>query len=59
MELMWGMQRHMHMLVNREKSELLKEDLVPVSQGLQMFLSRYGFHVKPEMVSLQLQMFLL
>ena len=39
MEVMWGMQRHMHRLVPMEKSELPKEDRVPMSQGLQMLLS--------------------
>jgi len=43
---------HMHRLVPMEKSELPKEDRVPMSQGLQMLLSRHGFHVKPKMVSL-------
>ena len=52
MDVMWGMQRHMHRLVPMEKSELPKEDRVPMSQGLQMLLSRHGFHVKPKMVSL-------
>jgi len=52
MEVMWGMQHHMHRLVPMEKSELPKEDRVPMSQGLQMLLSRHGFHVKPKMVSL-------
>ena len=52
MEVMWGMQRLMHRLVPWEKSELPKEDRVPMSQGLQMLLSHHGFHVKPEMVSL-------
>ncbi|CAO2208521.1 unnamed protein product, partial [Urochloa humidicola] len=51
MELMWGMQRLMQRLVGREKSKLPKEDRVPMSQGLQMLLSRHGFHVKPEMVN--------
>ncbi|CAN6245403.1 unnamed protein product [Urochloa humidicola] len=51
MELMWGMQRLMHTFVGMEKSELAKEDRVPMSQGLQMLLSRHGFHVKPEMVN--------
>ncbi|CAL4949012.1 unnamed protein product [Urochloa decumbens] len=51
MELMWGMQRLMHRLVGREKLELPKEDRAPMSQGLQIVLSRHGFHVKPEMVT--------
>ncbi|CAL4886962.1 unnamed protein product [Urochloa decumbens] len=54
MELMWGMQRHMHRLVRKEKLELPKEDRVLMSQGLQMLLSRYGFHIEPEMVNDQI-----
>ncbi|XP_039774050.1 uncharacterized protein LOC120641839 isoform X2 [Panicum virgatum] len=50
-DVMWGMQRHMHRLVPMEKSELPKEDRVPMSQGLQMLLSRHGFHVKPKMIN--------
>jgi len=42
---------HMHRLVPMEKSELPKEDRVPMSQGLQMLLSRHGFHVKPKMIN--------
>ena len=48
---MWGMQHLMHRLVPGEKSELPKEDRVPMSEGLKMFLSGYGYNVKPEMVS--------
>jgi hypothetical protein len=58
-ELMWGMKRLMRSLVRREKSELPKEDCLPMSQGLQMLLSRYGFDVEPEMVSLPAAMLLL
>ncbi|KAM0880405.1 hypothetical protein ACQ4PT_033592 [Festuca glaucescens] len=54
MELMWGMKRLMRSLVRSEKSELHKEDRLPMSQGLQMLLSRYGFHVEPEMVNEQI-----
>nr|XP_051221578.1 uncharacterized protein LOC127339807 [Lolium perenne] len=54
MELMWGMKRLMRSLVRKEKSELPKEDRVPMSQGLQMLLSRYGFDVEPEMVNEQI-----
>lgn len=54
MEVMWGMQRLMPSLVRREKSELPKEDHIPMSQGLQMPLSLYGFDVKPEMVNEQI-----
>ncbi|CAO2039460.1 unnamed protein product [Urochloa humidicola] len=54
MELMWGMQRHMHRLVHKEKLELPKEDRVLMSQGLQMLLSRYDIHIEPEMVNEQI-----
>ncbi|KAM0829799.1 hypothetical protein ACQ4PT_066646 [Festuca glaucescens] len=54
MELMWGMKRLMRSLVRREKSELPKEDRLPMSQGLQMLLNRYGFDVEPEMVNEQI-----
>uniref|UniRef100_A0ACD5XBJ2 Uncharacterized protein n=1 Tax=Avena sativa TaxID=4498 RepID=A0ACD5XBJ2_AVESA len=51
MELMWGLQNCMESLVPSEKSRLTKEDLLPVSQGLQTVLSRYGYNdVKPEML---------
>lgn len=51
MEVMWGMKRFMSKFVPAEESKLPKEDSLPMSQGLLMFLSRYGFDVKPEMVS--------
>jgi len=41
----------MHTLVPLEKAEVAKVDRFPMSQGLKMFLSRYGFDVEPEMVS--------
>nr|XP_040258868.1 uncharacterized protein LOC120976107 [Aegilops tauschii subsp. strangulata] len=52
MEVMWGVKHIMHSLVPMEKSELTKEERLPMSQGLIMFLNRKGFDVKPEMVSL-------
>uniref|UniRef100_A0ACD5W2L3 Uncharacterized protein n=1 Tax=Avena sativa TaxID=4498 RepID=A0ACD5W2L3_AVESA len=54
MELMWGMKHLMRSLVRREKSDLPKEDLLPMSQGLEMLLSRYGFDVEPGMVNDQI-----
>ena len=51
MEVTWGIQHLMHTLVPQEKAEVAKDDRFPVSQGLKMFLSRYGFDVEPEMVS--------
>lgn len=52
MEMMWGIQHIMHELVPDEKVELNKEDRLPMSRGLKMFLSQNGFDVEPEMVSL-------
>ncbi|KAM3336059.1 hypothetical protein ACQJBY_030188 [Aegilops geniculata] len=51
MEVMWGVKHIMHSLVPMEKSELTKEERLPMSQGLLMFLNRKGFDVKPEMVN--------
>jgi len=51
MEVMWGMKHLMHKLVPGEKSQLSMEDRLPMSQGLQILLRRYGFDVEPEMVS--------
>jgi hypothetical protein len=53
MEVMWALQNLMHFLVPEEKMELRNEDRVPMSQGLKILLNRYGFDVKPEMVSSQ------
>ena len=52
MEVMWGLKNIMPTLVPEEKSRLTREDRLPMSQGLKKFLNRYGFDVKPEMVSL-------
>ncbi|XP_062200507.1 uncharacterized protein LOC133903204 [Phragmites australis] len=52
MEVMWGLKNLMRRLVPKEKSELTKEDCLPMSEGLKKVLSRYGFDdVKPEMVN--------
>ncbi|CAM0879146.1 unnamed protein product [Alopecurus aequalis] len=51
MEVMWGLKNLMHSLVPQEKLKLTKEDHLPMSQGLKMFLDHYGFDVKPEMVN--------
>lgn len=48
------MQNLMHFLVPQEKMKLRNEDRIPMSQGLKMLLNRYGFDVKPEMVSSQI-----
>ena len=42
MEVMWGMKHLMHKLVPGEKSQLSMEDRLPMSQGLQILLRRYG-----------------
>jgi hypothetical protein len=49
MELMWGIQHLMHKFLPQEKVEVAKEDCLP--KGLKMLLRRYGFDVKPDMVS--------
>ncbi|CAO2040730.1 unnamed protein product [Urochloa humidicola] len=51
MELMWGLKNLMYSLVPEEKSKLGRDDSLQMSQGLKMLLNRYGFDVKPEMVS--------
>jgi nucleolar protein 58 len=52
MELMWGIQRWLPSSVPEEKTQLAEEDRLPLSQGLQDFLSRYGYDdVRPEMVN--------
>ncbi|CAL4956025.1 unnamed protein product [Urochloa decumbens] len=51
MEVMWGLKNIMPSLVPQEKSELTREDRLPMSQGLKRLLNGYGFDVKPEMVN--------
>uniref|UniRef100_A0A0E0LQN4 Uncharacterized protein n=1 Tax=Oryza punctata TaxID=4537 RepID=A0A0E0LQN4_ORYPU len=51
MEVMWGLKNLMYALVPEEKLQLSREDRLQMSQGLKMLLNRYGFDVKPEMVS--------
>ncbi|KAL6603662.1 hypothetical protein ACP70R_044023 [Stipagrostis hirtigluma subsp. patula] len=51
MEVMWGLKYLMPSLVPQEKSKLAKEEHVQTSKGLNSFLNRYGFPVKPEMVN--------
>jgi hypothetical protein len=51
MELMWGIQNCMQLLVPMEKKKLTEADRLPISEGLHALLSRYGCVVKPEMVS--------
>ncbi|KAL6634129.1 hypothetical protein ACP70R_026800 [Stipagrostis hirtigluma subsp. patula] len=51
MEVMWGFNIIMKSLYGEDKTELAKEDHLPVSKGLQLFLARQGFEIKPEMIS--------
>jgi hypothetical protein len=51
MELMWGLKNLVKSLVREEKLELTKEDCLPMSKGMTIFLERNGFAVKPQMVS--------
>ncbi|GJM91553.1 hypothetical protein PR202_ga07934 [Eleusine coracana subsp. coracana] len=51
MEVTWGLKNLMYSLVSEEKSQLAKGDRLQMSLGLKMLLNRYGFDVKPEMVS--------
>ncbi|XP_062188617.1 probable nucleolar protein 5-2 [Phragmites australis] len=51
MEVMWGLKNLMWYLVPDEKSELTKEDCLPMSEGMKIVLNRHGFDVKPEMVN--------
>jgi hypothetical protein len=53
-EVMWGLKNNMGYLVLEEKTVLAKKVCLPMSKRFEMFLSRYGFDMKPEMVSLLL-----
>lgn len=48
---MSGMKNLVHILVPEEKLELTMDYRFPMSQGLLLFLGRYGFNAKSEMVS--------
>jgi nucleolar protein 58 len=51
MELMWGLNNLVKSLIPEEKLELTKEDRLPMSKGMIIFLECNGFAVKPQMVS--------
>jgi len=52
MELMWGLNNLKEHLVPDGKSELSKEDCLPMCEGMKFTLNKYGFgDLKPEMVS--------
>ena len=50
LELMWGIQISMPSSLPGEESQPTEEDRLPLSQGLQNFLSRYDCDVKQEIV---------
>jgi hypothetical protein len=49
-ELMWGLKFQMRKLVPAENPELINEDRLPMSAGMQCFLNFHGFEVKPDMM---------
>ncbi|CAO2161239.1 unnamed protein product [Urochloa humidicola] len=51
LEVMWGIKNVMHSLIPQEKKVLTKQERLPMSKGLEMFLNRYKFYVEPEMVN--------
>uniref|UniRef100_A0A0E0PXP7 Uncharacterized protein n=1 Tax=Oryza rufipogon TaxID=4529 RepID=A0A0E0PXP7_ORYRU len=52
MELMWGLNNLKEHLVPDGKSELSKEDCLPMCEGMKFTLNKYGFgDLKPEMVT--------
>uniref|UniRef100_I1QF07 Nucleolar protein 58/56 N-terminal domain-containing protein n=1 Tax=Oryza glaberrima TaxID=4538 RepID=I1QF07_ORYGL len=52
MELMWGLNNLKEHLVPDGKSDLSKEDCLPMCEGMKFTLNKYGFgDLKPEMVT--------
>ncbi|KAM0831506.1 hypothetical protein ACQ4PT_065474 [Festuca glaucescens] len=49
-ELMWGLKFQMRKLVPAENPELINEDRLPMSAGMQCFLNFHCFEVKPDMM---------
>ena len=52
MEVMWGMQNLLRIVVPQEQAEMAMEDRIPMSKGMDMVLRRNGFVVDPKLVSL-------
>uniref|UniRef100_A0ACD5YXX5 Uncharacterized protein n=1 Tax=Avena sativa TaxID=4498 RepID=A0ACD5YXX5_AVESA len=50
-EVMWGLQNLMHTLLPQEQSVMTKDDLLPMSIGLNMVLTRYRINVEKEMLN--------
>ncbi|CAN6358635.1 unnamed protein product [Urochloa humidicola] len=51
MEVMWGVENLLHILVPNEETELREEDRKLRSQGLHMFLQNLGYNIEKELVS--------
>ncbi|XP_044436855.1 uncharacterized protein [Triticum aestivum] len=52
MEVMWGLQNLMPLLIPQEQSEFTKADRLPICKGLDMLLSRHGINnVKQELIN--------
>ncbi|KAE8807360.1 hypothetical protein D1007_16418 [Hordeum vulgare] len=52
MEIMWGLQNLMPLLIPQEQSEFTKADRLPICKGLDMLLSRHGINnVKQELIN--------
>lgn len=51
MEVMWGVENLLHILVPNEETELREEDSKLRSQGLHMFLQSLGYNIEKELVS--------
>nr|XP_051216113.1 uncharacterized protein LOC127333727 [Lolium perenne] len=49
-ELMWGLKFQMRKLVPAENPELINEDRLPMSAGMQCFLNLHRLEVKPDMM---------
>jgi hypothetical protein len=51
MEVMWGVENLLHILVPNEETELREEDRKLRSQGLHMFLQSLRYNIEKELVS--------
>ncbi|CAN6345373.1 unnamed protein product, partial [Urochloa humidicola] len=54
MEVMWGVENLLHILVPNEEIELRGEDHKLRSQGLHMFLQSLGYNIEKELVNGQI-----
>ena len=51
MEVMWGVENLLHILVPDEETELREDDRTLRSKGLHMFLQSLGYNIEKELVS--------